>query len=68
MQTEPRPRKASPLAIAKAVLWSFLGIRKSKDYNADVVQITPLQAIIGGVIGGVLFVLTLVTVVYFVTR
>jgi hypothetical protein len=68
MQPEPKARKASPFTIAKAVLWSFLGIRRSKDYNADVVRITPLQAIIGGLIGGVLFVLTLLTVVYFVTH
>lgn len=64
----PEPsRKASPLTVAKAVFWSFLGIRKKRDYQSDSVQITPLQAIIGGLIGAVIFVASLITLVHFVT-
>ena len=68
--TEPehRPRKASPLDVAKAVFWSFLGIRKRAAHEKDAVTITPVQAIVAGIIGAVIFVLSLVTLVYFITR
>jgi Protein of unknown function (DUF2970) len=67
--TEPqdkRPR-ASPLEAAKAVLWAFFGIRKRKDYDSDAVRLTPAQVIVAGIIGAVVFVLTLVLLVRFVT-
>jgi hypothetical protein len=57
------PRKAGPLTVAKAVFWSFLGIRKGRDHDSDMVRITPVQAIIAGLIGAALFVGTLVLVV-----
>jgi len=57
------PRKAGPFTVAKAVFWSFLGIRKGRDHDSDMVRITPVQAIIAGLIGAALFVGTLVVVV-----
>jgi hypothetical protein len=60
---EEQPRRAGPLTVAKAVFWSFLGIRRGKDHDADMVRITPVQAIIAGLIGAALFVGTLVLVV-----
>ena len=68
--TEPdhKPRSAGPLDMAKAVFWSFLGIRKRAAHEKDAVTITPLQAIVAGIIGAVIFVLSLVTLVYFITR
>ncbi len=57
------PRKAGPFTVAKAVFWSFLGIRKGRDHDTDMVRITPVQAIIAGLIGAALFVGTLVVVV-----
>ncbi|MBI1396228.1 MAG: DUF2970 domain-containing protein [Betaproteobacteria bacterium] len=65
METEPR-KSASPLMVAKAVFWSFLGIRRKKDYQADLVKITPLQVVIGGLIGAAIFIATLVTIVHIV--
>lgn len=62
------PSRASPLAVAKAVFWSFLGIRRSGDYQRDSVRITPLQVVIGGLVGALLFVLTLLGVVWLVTH
>jgi hypothetical protein len=61
-------RSASPLAVAKAVFWSFLGIRRRTDYQRDAVQITPFQVVVGGLVGALLFVLTLLGVVWFVTH
>ena len=68
--TEPahKPRGAGPLDVAKAVFWSFLGIRKRAAHEKDAVTITLLQVIVAGIIGAIIFVLSLVTLVYFITR
>ena len=66
--TEPQaPRKAGAVQVAKAVFWSFLGIRKRAAHEHDAVTITPLQAIVAGVIGAVIFVLSLVVLVRYIT-
>lgn len=64
---EGAPRKASFAEVAKAVFWSFFGVRKKKDYDSDSASISPVQIIVAGLIGAVLFVLTLVMVVKLVT-
>ncbi|MBE0624847.1 MAG: DUF2970 domain-containing protein [Burkholderiales bacterium] len=56
-------KKASPLQVARAVLWSFLGIRKRRDYEADSVELKPQQVIVAGLIGAALFVLGLILLV-----
>jgi len=56
-------KKAGPVQVAKAVFWSFLGIRRSADHDRDAVTITPLQIIVAGIIGAALFVLTVIMVV-----
>jgi hypothetical protein len=58
--------KASPVQVAKAVFWSFLGIRKSADHDRDAVTITPLQIVVAGIIGAALFVFTVIMVVRWV--
>ena len=60
------PKKASPLTVAKAVFWSFLGIRRKKDYEADSVRLTPVQVIVAGLIGAALLVASLILLVKFV--
>jgi hypothetical protein len=60
------PRKATPLQVAKAVASAFIGIRRRASHERDVVTITPLQAIIAGVIGAAIFVVSLVLLVRFV--
>jgi len=60
--------RASPLTVAKAVFWSFLGIRRSGDYQRDAVRITPVQVVIGGLVGALLFILTLLGVVWLATH
>jgi type IV secretory pathway TrbF-like protein len=65
---DARPqRKATPFQVAKAVFWSFLGIRRRAAHEHDAVTITPLQAIVAGLIGAAIFVLSLVALVRFVT-
>ena len=49
------------------MFWSFFGVRKKKDYASDSASIGPVQVIVAGLAGAVLFVLTLVMVVKLVT-
>ena len=68
MAQEPVPKAASPLQVAKAVLWSFLGIRRSAEHESDVAQLKPAQVIVAGLIGAAIFVLSLVLLVRFIVR
>jgi hypothetical protein len=56
-------KKASFGATMKAVFWSFLGIRKRKDYEKDSASLNPVHVIIAGLIGVLLFIGVLVTLV-----
>jgi hypothetical protein len=62
------PREAGILDVARAVFWSFLGIRKRSAHEKDAVTIKPVQVIIAGIIGALVFVLALVVLVTFITR
>jgi hypothetical protein len=53
---------------AKAVFWSFFGVRKKTHYEQDAVHLTPVQVIVFGLIGAALFVLTLLGVVWLVAN
>ncbi|MEI6300600.1 MAG: DUF2970 domain-containing protein [Betaproteobacteria bacterium] len=59
-------KKAGALIVAKAVFWSFLGIRKRTEHAADTVRITPAQVIVAGIIGAALFITTILLLVRFV--
>lgn len=65
--SQPETKRAGPLQVAGAVFWSFLGIRKSKDHDADAATLTPVQVIVAGIIGAALFVFCLIMVVRYVT-
>ena len=65
-QGEDGLKKAGALTVAKAVFWSFLGIRKRAAHEADTVRISPKQVIIAGFIGAALFISTLLLLVRFV--
>jgi len=56
-------RKASFGATMKAVFWSFFGVRKRRDYESDAQQLNPVHVIIAGIIGAVIFVVTLLLIV-----
>ena len=59
-------KKASPLQVAKAVFWSFFGIRKRRDYETDSVELKPHQVIIAGLIGAAILVASLILLVHLV--
>lgn len=56
-------RKASFGATMKAVFWSFFGVRKKSDYEKDAQQLNPVHVIIAGIIGAMIFVVTLLLIV-----
>jgi hypothetical protein len=66
-ETEDKSRRASHLEAAKAVFWSFLGIRRRRDYESDAARLSPAQVIVAGIIGAAIFVLVLVFMVRFIT-
>ncbi len=61
-------RAAGPLDVAKAVFWSFLGIRKRAALEQDMVTLKPLHVVIAGIIGAGILVFSIVMLVRFVTR
>ena len=56
----PHRRKGSFLRTAKAVLWSFVGLRARGDYEKDVEQLNPVHIVVAGLIGVVVFVGSLI--------
>ena len=63
IQQPGKPGKASPLRIFRTVFWSFFGVRRRADNQADLADITPVQVIIAGIIGAAIFVATLILLV-----
>lgn len=60
------PDTATPWQALKAVFSAFFGVRRAADHEA--VQLKPLHLVIAGLIGAAAFVLTLLTIVWLVTR
>jgi len=65
--TPAHARKGSFVQTARAVAWSFLGIRRSSGLEEDVKRLNPIHVIVAGVLGALLFVLLLVALVHWVT-
>ncbi len=59
-------RRGSFVQTAKAVAWSFFGVRKSVDYEQDVSKLNPVHVVIAGVMGALLFIALLVMLVRWV--
>lgn len=57
----------SVLTIAKTVFWSFFGVRRRVQHEAESVNIKPLHVIVAGIIGAALFVISLLVLVRFIT-
>ena len=55
--------KVSLMRSVKAVAWSFLGIRKSSEFQEDIEKITPLHILGVGLVAGLLFVIGLIVLV-----
>ena len=52
--------------IAKAVAAAFMGIRKKSDLENDAATLKPVHVVIGGIVGGLLFVIAVLLLVQLV--
>lgn len=55
--------KTSFLATLAAIAWSFIGLRRKKDFDKDVTGLNPVYVIIAGLIGVAIFITTLIVIV-----
>lgn len=60
-------RKGSLLQTVGAVFWSFFGVRKSSAHDADIARLNPIHVILVGVLMGILFVVSILTLVNLIT-
>jgi Protein of unknown function (DUF2970) len=65
---DPTQRKASFVQTAKAVFWSFFGVRKKSDYERDAAQLNPVHVIVAALIGALIFVGVLILIVKSVVK
>ena len=56
-------RKGSFLGTLRAVAWSFFGVRRGTDHAEDVGRLNPVHVIIAGLVGAVLFVVSIILLV-----
>jgi hypothetical protein len=54
------------LRVTRTIMWSFFGVRNSKRHAEDTADLSLHQVAVAGVIGGTLFVLTLLAVVNYI--
>jgi hypothetical protein len=64
--TDPRPRSAGLAQTAKAVFWSFFGVRKRAHYEQDAGSLNPVHVILMGIAGAALFIGVLLAIIKFV--
>lgn len=58
--------KGSIWQTAKAVAWSFLGVRKNREFQDDIGRLNPFHIIVVGIVGALIFVLSLIALVNWV--
>lgn len=52
----------------RAVFWSFLGVRRGRDLDADAARLGPLRVIAAGLGAALLLVLALAGLAWWITR
>jgi hypothetical protein len=56
--------KGSFIKTMKAVMWSFFGVRKRRDLEADATQLNPVHIVIAGLLCAAIFIGVLILVVH----
>jgi hypothetical protein len=56
-------RKLNFFQTLKAIAWAMLGVRKGTGYQEDIAKLNPVHLVIAGLLFGVLFVTSLLTIV-----
>lgn len=65
-QTPAHQRRASFAQTAKAVLWSFFGVRRRANYEQDAQNLNPVHVILMGLVAAGLFIAILIFIIKFV--
>lgn len=60
---EASRRKMSFLQTVRAVLWSFIGLRKGSEHESDMARLNPVHVIIAGVLAAAVLVVVLLLIV-----
>jgi hypothetical protein len=63
MDEDKPARPASFLYSLKAVLWSFTGLRRKSDFDADAAKLNPVHIVIAALIAVACLVALLITIV-----
>lgn len=63
MTNDPVHRKLSFVQTVRAVLWSFIGLRKGSEHESDMAKLNPVHVIIAGLIVAAVFVTILIVIV-----
>ena len=63
---DPLHRKASLGQTARAVFWSFFGVRKRAHYESDAARLNPVHVIVMGILGAALFIGVLLVIIKWV--
>lgn len=66
MAGERKPAGASFWYAMKAVLWSFFGLRRRGDFDADAARLNPVHIVIAALLGVAGFVALLLAIVKYV--
>ncbi|AOJ70102.1 MULTISPECIES: DUF2970 domain-containing protein [Burkholderia] len=56
--------KSTFVQTIKAVMWSFFGVRRRRDLEADATQLNPLHVLVAALIGAAIFVGVLILIVH----
>jgi hypothetical protein len=56
-------KKGSFIKTMNAVMWSFFGVRKRRDLEADASQLNPVHVIVAALLGAAIFIGVLILVV-----
>lgn len=59
-------RQASLGQTARAVFWSFFGVRKRAHYEQDAARLDPVHVVVMGIAGAALFIAVLLSIIKFV--
>lgn len=66
--TPPRKAKASIAQVAATIFFGLLAIGKENTWKKDGATVTPVQVIVGALIGLIIVIAGLITLVLFVTQ
>ena len=58
-----KPTQTSFLGTLGAVAWSFIGLRRNKDFAKDVTDLNPVYVVVAGLIGVAIFISILLFIV-----